>query len=369
MRYLITIVIAASCLTAFGQGGNICEYPELLVPRVVFLDADSDGVWLSAQSDDPLIWDLGAIGDSLFVQECGTHSVRELVDIEGVGQLPCGFSEEVMVVTEECLESELEFELEFFCGEGTIYDFESGKCIVAIPSDSNFDGCIQLNDLLDLLGAYGDCIAEESPWQCGDLIEHDSYDYSTVQIGDQCWFSENCRYLPEVSPSSASSTTAPYYYVYDYEGTDVTAAQATDNYETYGVLYNWPAVMTEGICPSDWHIPTDGEWQTMEISLGMSESEANDTGGRGTNEGAQMKSTSGWNGDGNGSNSSGFKGLPGGYAYNEGFYEGDNYGFWRSSSVFGNNDAWKRRLSSELDDVGRNATNLSDGFSARCIIN
>ena len=32
--------------------------------------------------------------------------------------------------------------------------------------------------------------------------------------------------------------------------TDVEAAQATDNYETYGVLYNWPAVMTEGICPS-----------------------------------------------------------------------------------------------------------------------
>ena len=25
------------------------------------------------------------------------------------------------------------------------------------PSDSNFDGCIQLNDLLDLLGAYGGC--------------------------------------------------------------------------------------------------------------------------------------------------------------------------------------------------------------------
>ena len=38
---------------------------------------------------------------------------------------------------------------------------------------------------------------------CGDDIEHEGYDYSTVQIGDQCWFRENCRYLPEVSPSSA----------------------------------------------------------------------------------------------------------------------------------------------------------------------
>jgi len=92
---------------------------------------------------------------------------------------------------------------------------------------------------------------------CGDPISHEGYDYSTVQIGDQCWFSENCRYLPEVSPSSAGSETSPYYYVYGYQGTDVEEAKATYNYDTYGVLYNWPAVMTEGICPSGWHIPTD----------------------------------------------------------------------------------------------------------------
>lgn len=46
----------------------------------------------------------------------------------------------------------------------------------------------------------------------------------------------------------------PYYYVNGYVGTDVEAAKATAYYETYGVLYNWPAVMTEGICPSGWHI-------------------------------------------------------------------------------------------------------------------
>ena len=358
MRYLITIVIAAFSLNAFGQGGNICEYPELLVPRVVFLDADSDGVWLSAQSDDPLIWDLGAIGDSLFVQECGTHSVRELVDIEGVGQLPCGFSEEVMVVTKECLESELEFELEFFCGEGTIYDFESGKCIVAIPSDSNFDGCVQLNDLLDLLGAYGDCIAEESPWQCGDLIEHDSYDYSTVQIGDQCWFSENCRYLPSVFPSSASSTTSPYYYVYGYEGADVTAAQATSNYATYGVLYNWPAVMTEGICPSGWHIPSDVEFTQLTDFLG-GESVA----------GGKMKEADydHWNSPNTGStNSSGWTGLPGGYRYSGGFGHKGSYGNWWSASESGSY-SWRRKLQYVNDDVNRDDYNRSFGFSARCV--
>ena len=97
-----------------------------------------------------------------------------------------------------------------------------------------------------------------------------------------------------MSPSSEGSETDPYYYVYGYEGTDVAAAKSTDNYETYGVLYNWPAVMTEGICPSGWHIPSDGEWQTMEISLGMSESEAAARLER-SPVGDHMKSTSGWN--------------------------------------------------------------------------
>ena len=73
------------------------------------------------------------------------------------------------------------------CHEGTIWDSNLQQCIVANPSDSNFDGCVQLNDLLDLLSAYGDCGGEESAWQCGDTLEYQGYDYETVQIGEQCW--------------------------------------------------------------------------------------------------------------------------------------------------------------------------------------
>ena len=72
---------------------------------------------------------------------------------------------------------------------------------------------------------------------CGEPVEHQGYNYSTVQIGDQCWFAENCRYLPVVSPASEGSTNDSYYYVNAYEGTDVAAAKSTENYKTYGVLY------------------------------------------------------------------------------------------------------------------------------------
>jgi uncharacterized protein (TIGR02145 family) len=193
------------------------------------------------------------------------------------------------------------------------------------------------------------------------VVSHEGYDYTTVQIGDQCWFSENCRYLPVVSPSNEGNTTDPYYYVYDYEGSDVDAAKSTENYETYGVLYNWPAVMTEDICPSGWHIPSDGELQIMEMYLGMSESEANSTGWRGSPVGNYLKSTSGWNSN-NGSNSSGFNGLPGGYRYSGGFGSYGDYGLWWSGS-----GSWERGLDSDSDDVDRGNDDRYHGFSARCV--
>ena len=205
----------------------------------------------------------------------------------------------------------------------------------------NSEGCYAENNaqyltLEDCLSVCDEFDSNSAVFEtCGDQIAHDGYNYSTVQIDDQCWFAENCRYLPEVSPLSEGSETEPYYYVYDYEGTDVTAAQATENYETYGVLYNLPAVMTEGICPSGWHIPSDGEWQTMEMSLGMSEAEASSEGFRGTDEGYQMKSTSGWNDGGNGSNSSGFNGLPGGNRQSGGFQYKGSYGNWWCASESG----------------------------------
>ena len=208
------------------------------------------------------------------------------------------------------------------------------------------------------------------PFVCGDLVSHQGYGYSTVLIGEQCWFSENCRYLPSVTPANFSSDTTPYYYVYSYDGYDIEAAKSTANYETYGVLYNWPAVMTEGICPSGWHIPSDGEWQTMEISLGMSESDAADTGWRGTDEGYQMKSTSGWNNNGNlsgnGSNSSGFNGLPGGFRYSVGFLGNGYDGIWWSASESGS-ASWERLLYYVNDDVFRDFNDRSSGFSARCV--
>ena len=214
---------------------------------------------------------------------------------------------------------------------------------------------------------YCSCFVEGSTcvFDCGDLVSNEGYNYSTVLIGDQCWFAENCRYLPSVSPSSAESTTYPYYYVYDYEGTDVEEAKATYYYDTYGVLYNWLGVMTEEICPIGWHIPSDEEFTQLTDYLGGEEV-----------AGYDMKSTSGWDntsgwGTGfNGSNSSGYNGLPGGYTFNNDHNSLGYYGKWWSSSETDNetpNASWSRRLDFNNDYSNRNYYSQLLGFSARCL--
>jgi uncharacterized protein (TIGR02145 family) len=203
---------------------------------------------------------------------------------------------------------------------------------------------------------------------CGDLITHEGYDYSTVLLGDQCWFAENCRYLPAVSPSVANSTTIPYYYVYGYDGSNVAAAKATGNYETYGVLYNWPAVMTEGICPSGWHIPTDEEFTELTDFLG----------GTGV-AGGKMKEAGydHWNSPNTGAtNSSGWTGLPGGVCRPlgrissvlnfRGFKENGLSGGWWSASESGSYSRG-RTLTFQSDSVSRGIDFQINGQSARCV--
>ena len=104
----------------------------------------------------------------------------------------------------------------------------------------------------------------------------DGKTYKTVKIGEQIWFAENCAYLPQVMKPSEYSAETPCYYVYDYDGNDVAAAKATENYRNEGVLYNWPAAGgnmdskndaipsgIQGPCPDGWHVPSEAEWEIL----------------------------------------------------------------------------------------------------------
>ena len=196
---------------------------------------------------------------------------------------------------------------------------------------------------------------------CGDAVSYQGYDYATVLIGDQCWFAENLRSEHYQNGDTIHSGLS------NSEWSSTTLGATATYYDTYGRLYNWFAVDdSRGLCPIGWHVPSDGEWMILEIALGMSESEAHHIGWRGTDQGTQMKTTWGWGIDGgiNGTNSSGFSGLPGGYRDSEnGVYYGNGYdGLWWSSTP-----SFFRYMWNIHEDVRRGYLNQRNGFSVRCI--
>jgi uncharacterized protein (TIGR02145 family) len=198
------------------------------------------------------------------------------------------------------------------------------------------------------------------PSLCGDPVTFDGYSYATVEIGDQCWFSENLRSdhysngdpipgdLNDATWSSATSGAQAYYL------------GETVNLSAYGRLYNWYAVDdARGLCPSGWHVPSDAEYTTLTDFLGGA-----------SVAGGPMKEagTAHWNSPNTGAdNSSGFTALGGGYRIGSGGFNNLlSYGYFWSSSPSGGY-AWYRRLSYLNAAVYRYNSNLRYGFAVRCV--
>ena len=204
----------------------------------------------------------------------------------------------------------------------------------------------------------------------GTFIDsRDNHEYKWVKIGNQIWMAENLAYLPSVNHVKPDSTNLPHYYVYEYDGTDVNDAKATSNYVVYGVLYDWKAALDAS--PAGWHLPDDAEWKQLEIDLGMTQEEVNEDifpYDRGNDQGTQMKTKSGWHNNGNGTNSSGFSGLPGGFYFSTGEFSFiESFGFWWSSSESSETCSWSRGLGYNKNSISRNSNLKNNGFSIRCI--
>lgn len=152
------------------------------------------------------------------------------------------------------------------------------------------------------------CQPPNSPLPTNSFIDsRDGEIYATITIGSQTWMAENLRYD---APGSLLNPNNPSI--------------------AYGRLYNWPTVMNgspehtpfttsniRGICPNGWHIPSDGEWTTLEIAHGMDPIDSISNNVYRGSKGRAFKSKTewvevvpGWNE--NGLDSLGFNGLPAG---------------------------------------------------------
>jgi len=196
----------------------------------------------------------------------------------------------------------------------------------------------------------------------------DNQTYKIVVIGLQVWMAENLNY--NVIGSRCYG--------------DNTGGDSQGNCVKYGRLYDWATAMNlasncnlsscsdqiqlehRGICPTEWHIPSQADWNVMMDYIG-----GEDTGGK------KLKAKSGWNSCGPlGSgdfylceDTYGFSALPGGIGNSDGnFSRVDNFGiYWSSRENSYGECAYGRSMYYDDEFVGWYNSYKSDLFSVRCV--
>jgi len=194
--------------------------------------------------------------------------------------------------------------------------------------------------------------------------------YKTVIIGTKVWMAENLKvtkFNDNTDITLASDATAwigltgPGYCWYNND--------PDFNKPVYGALYNWWAANSANICPTGWHVPTDEEFNALEVSLGLATADVDIWGWRGTDHGAKMKNATGWNAGENGTNTSGFSALPGGYRFHsDGLFNGQNtLGYFWTATEHDADRGWYRRLDGNNNAVYKASTVKKAGKSIRCV--
>ena len=371
LRLIITILGLAIALSGAAQSGYVDDWnpdadgdgnvgvSDLLALLSVFSenDADGDGIWDSV--DDCIgVYDPCGVCNGTGEDNDEDGLCDDVDDCVGAYD-DCGVCNgpgpDIPVIDEILYETDSVF-IEVL-GEWYVFEYATDTlftyvCPVSGCTDetaSNYDPEAVIED--------GSCAY--GPLECGGAssVTFDGYTYDLVAIGDQCWFAENLRTehyangdaIPgELSNSEWENTT---------EGAQAIYSNDASNLADYGRLYNWYAVDdARGLCPTGWHVPTDWEYTELTDFLGGS-----------SIAGTQMKSSPSDNPAWDGTNTSGFSALAGGYRGSYGYFYDEGYdGYFWSSSPDGAY-AWFRFLSSGSTEVYRFNYNLRLGFSVRCV--
>jgi uncharacterized protein (TIGR02145 family) len=205
--------------------------------------------------------------------------------------------------------------------------------------------------------------------------ERDGKVYKTVEIGEQTWMAENLNYGGYLKSDGGSSAFQKVSQKYCYENSQL-------NCDSLGGLYQWHTTMGfekscsdgsmscsnrinslnhQGICPRNWHVPKEAEWDTLHTCL------------RGRSvAGKRMKLSrtgfSNWDSPiYNDGNSSGFSTVPAGQVSGTYFSDyGERASFWEASerdSV----KAYHRYLTRQSRYLNRFSPKKDRGISVRCL--
>ena len=221
--------------------------------------------------------------------------------------------------------------------------------------------------------------------EMGSMKDQEGNEYQTVKIGKQEWMAENLRtthyadgtQIKQGTKLGETSCTTGYWY---YPNSD------TSNKSTYGLLYNWKAVMrnslsssanpsgVQGICPTGWHVPSDADWMQLIDYVGTQSQyrcgDDKDHIAKALSSKTKWSYSSNQCAVGNSSsdnNATGFSALPAGYYYGCCGEFRDKACFWTATENEDSN-AYSRQLLYHMVDVHRrDFYNKSYGFSVRCV--
>jgi uncharacterized protein (TIGR02145 family) len=184
--------------------------------------------------------------------------------------------------------------------------------------------------------------------------------YETVLIGDQWWMAENLHTATYANGDPIENVTDNTAWSQLTTGGWCYSDNNLVNDAIYGKLYNfYTTVDPRGLCPSGWHVPSDGEWMVLTDFLGGI-----------SVAGGKMKSTTGFIAPNTGAtNESNFSCLPGGQRTGNigSFSATGGFGFWWSSTEFSATNAFRKYLYYDGSNVLEIGEVKKAGNSIRCL--
>jgi len=190
----------------------------------------------------------------------------------------------------------------------------------------------------------------------GEMTDpRDGIVYKTATIGGQVWMAENLNYFDvEGAPSSIKNDWCYW--------------DKPENCESAGRLYTWK--VAKRVCPEGWRLPTNEDWIALLTAVGADT--LNPIAWKGVNV---LKSKSGWENDGSGTDDFGFTALPAGRKFFTKVQDGfTNHGcsayMWSSTEADGgaaDTLAFSLELNCSNENAIVNTTKKADGLSVRCV--
>jgi uncharacterized protein (TIGR02145 family) len=183
--------------------------------------------------------------------------------------------------------------------------------------------------------------------------------YNTVTIGTQTWMAEN---LQTISYNNGERIPIVLDNTDWYNLTSGAFTGCHIPCDTYGRLYNYYAVEdSRKICPTNWHVPSDTEWETLIDSMGGSDI----AGGK-----LKETGTTHWaNPNVGATNESGYTALPGLFRFADGTYYGidGTGGYWWSSTQKDASSAWYSWVVNSNTSCNIGSKDKNYGYSIRCV--